>query len=488
MRRIVACTISTSKGRTEGIRVKKTKIIMFLFYKNRPEDNEGNSVEPPASSNDEHSYSGYDKEDKSMQSGVYSKRDDEKSRATTHGVGMQNEVEESDSRIRNGTVFTSRLGAEAKIDEDDSTRGAVENGIPFTNEGFIKYGVCRADLKGEDRYDIKPIMMKNVREHDGSSKSKLFSYFAVIDGHNGQACADFTVHNMLLNIMDFVSDDALDWNLELPSAMANGFAKTHRDFASQKKLSGATCTSVIVNGRKVLVAGVGDSKAILDDGKKVHELTVDHRVDTNDSERKRILAKGGSIKRVTIGGTQHGPLRVDGTLCVSRSLGDIDVSSLVSETPDVCCVELPDTGGRLIIASDGVWDALSTHKVAHFGRKYPDDPALGCERIIKKALKAKGFRDDTTVIIVDVLPSNGSFQHCIKMPASERKTPKITLHEDLMPTSDLADSQTRQLPYEFHELEGVKVQPRLRVQGQYNSDDGFMGKFAVVCDPYTNLV
>ena len=46
------------------------------------------------------------------------------------------------------------------------------------------------------------------------------------------------------------------------------------------------------------------------------------------------------------GYAQHGPLRVDGTLCVSRSLGDIDVTALVSEAPEVCVLRLPPPGGR----------------------------------------------------------------------------------------------------------------------------------------------
>ena len=157
----------------------------------------------------------------------------------------------------------------------------------------------------------------------------------------------------------------------------------------------------------------------------------------------------------------------------------------MTEIPDVCTVELPPAGGRVIIASDGVWDALPPNKVAAFARKYPDDPHLGCERIIKKSLKAKGFRDDTTVIIVDVLPQKThTFHDCMKLSAAERQKAKIVLHEDITP-SDFQSSSMRKLPYDFKELEGVKIQSGIKRQGAYLTEDGFMGKQSTIIALYS---
>lgn len=45
-------------------------------------------------------------------------------------------------------------------------------------------------------------------------------------------------------------------------------------------------------------------------------------------------------------------------MCLSRSIGDIDVGEFIVPIPHVKQVKLSNIGGRLIIASDGIWDAL----------------------------------------------------------------------------------------------------------------------------------
>lgn len=399
------------------------------------------------------------------------------------------EMEADEHAVHGGNVF---LATSPRVKPSPPPTGSADDLVRSLPQKMmtVRYATTRADLKGEDRYDIRPLMMKTTRTSDGISNDNIFSYFAVLDGHNGQACADFAVHNLLLNILECVDGDE-EWADALPQAMVNGFVKTHRDFATLKQLSGTTATSVIVDGLNVYVAGAGDSSAILDDGKNVYPLTVDHRVDTNQQERERIVRGGGTIKRVEVGGTQHGPLRVDGTLCVSRSLGDVDVTSLVSETPDVCVVKLPPSGGRIIIASDGVWDAISRTQVAKLARKYPSDLTMACERVVKKALRAKGFRDDTTVLIVDVLPTVAAprggaacdnatkptvvpdFKECIRLPSSARKAPVLKIYDEIVPTLS-ANAKARMLSKKFHELEGIKVKAPVGLYGAF-SEDGFTG-------------
>ncbi|KAK2970677.1 hypothetical protein RJ640_001937 [Escallonia rubra] len=60
-----------------------------------------------------------------------------------------------------------------------------------------------------------------------------------------------------------------------------------------------------------------------------------------------------------------GPLRCwPGGLCLSRFIGDVDVGEFIVPIPYVKQVKLSNVGGRLIIASDGIWDALSSEKAA----------------------------------------------------------------------------------------------------------------------------
>ena len=385
--------------------------------------------------------------------------------------------QDGEGRVRGGHAFPGKPADGAACDPPEPSP------LPLPREGkaTLRYATSKADLKGEDRFDLRPLMAAPALDaRTGARTERIFSYFAVLDGHNGQACVDYAVDNLLLNVAESIDlESHASWEAAVPQALVDGFVRTHREFAEFRRLSGTTATAALVDGLTVYVAGAGDSRAILDDGRNVHEVTADHRVDTNASERARVLRGGGLIKRVEIGGTQHGPLRVDGTLRVSRSLGDIDVTALVSEAPEVCVVRLPPTGGRLIIASDGVWDAVGSQQVARFARKYADDPARCCERVLKKALRAKGFRDDTTVVIVDVLPADDpevrSFADVVRASRTPRYRPpslvwKSDLRCSLPPDAEYTPRSTR-----FQEGR-VKVKGGVRLSGGFQAEDGLMSR------------
>lgn len=67
-------------------------------------------------------------------------------------------------------------------------------------------------------------------------------------------------------------------------------------------------------------------------------------------------------------------------------------------------ITLPAHGARLVVASDGLWDAASYKNVIHNVRTVPAEKAAA--RLVQGALKAKGPRDDITVIVVDLAPDS----------------------------------------------------------------------------------
>ncbi|XP_020594257.1 probable protein phosphatase 2C 3, partial [Phalaenopsis equestris] len=101
--------------------------------------------------------------------------------------------------------------------------------------------------------------------------------------------------------------------------------------------SGTTATFVIIDGWTITVASVGDSRCILDAQGDVSLLTVDHRLEENAEERERVTASGGEVGRLSIvGGAEIGPLRCwPGGLCLSRSIGDMDVGEFIVPIPHV---------------------------------------------------------------------------------------------------------------------------------------------------------
>ncbi|XP_074321029.1 putative protein phosphatase 2C 5 [Silene latifolia] len=268
---------------------------------------------------------------------------------------------------------------------------------------IIRYGQAALAKKGEDYFLIKTDYQRIPGNPD-----TCFSVFAIFDGHNGISAAIYTKENLLSNVLSAIPEGASreDWLQALPRALVAGFVKTDIEFQQKGERSGTTVTFVVVDGWTVTVASVGDSRCILDtQGGVVSLLTVDHRLEENEEERDRVTASGGEVGRLNIfGGNAVGPLRCwPGGLCLSRSIGDTDVGEFIVPVPHVKQVKLSDAGGRLVIASDGIWDALSSEAAAKACRGLPAD--LAAKLVVKEALRSKGLKDDTTCLVVDIIPS-----------------------------------------------------------------------------------
>ncbi|KAF7049284.1 hypothetical protein CFC21_057850 [Triticum aestivum] len=258
---------------------------------------------------------------------------------------------------------------------------------------LVRYGHSGFAKRGEDYFLVKPDCLRVPGD-----PSSAFSVFAVFDGHNGVSAAVFSKEHLLDDVMSAVPQGISreDWLQVLPRALVAGFVKTDIDF--QRK--------------------VGDSRCILDtQGGVVSLLTVDHRLEENAEERERVTASGGEVSRLNLcGGQQVGPLRCwPGGLCLSRSIGDTDVGEFIVPIPHVKQVKLSSAGGRLIIASDGIWDAVSSEIAAQACRGLPAE--LAAKLVVKQALKTTGLKDDTTCVVVDIIPSD----HCSTPPPSSPK-------------------------------------------------------------------
>ncbi|CAI5992364.1 unnamed protein product, partial [Closterium sp. NIES-64] len=124
--------------------------------------------------------------------------------------------------------------------------------------------------------------------------------------------------------------------------------------------SGATATVAIVLGWTVTVAAVGDSRAILDTtGGGVTPLLLDHRLRCRGRLGPLRSWPGGLSVLRSIG--DLGPLRSwPGGLCVSRSIGDVDCGTFITPLPHVKQIQVPQAGGRVVMALDGPWDAVDS--------------------------------------------------------------------------------------------------------------------------------
>ncbi|KAL6884648.1 hypothetical protein ACP4OV_010584 [Aristida adscensionis] len=307
-----------------------------------------------------------------------------------------------------------------------SVPAAEEEGVA-RQRPLLRYGCAAQSKKGEDFFLLRtdcPRPSTSASSSSGASPHPTFAVFAVLDGHNGNAAAIYTRDNLLNHVLSAMPRGLSreEWLHALPRALVAGFVKTDKEFQTKGQTSGTTATFVIIDGWTITVASVGDSRCILDaQGGFVSLLTVDHRLEENVEERERVTASGGEVGRLSVvGGAEIGPLRCwPGGLCLSRSIGDIDVGEFIVPVPYVKQVKLSNAGGRLIIASDGIWDALSSEAAAKSCRGLPAE--LAAKQVVKEALRTRGLKDDTTCIVVDIIPPGRT----IRPPSPPKKMNKL---------------------------------------------------------------
>ncbi|CAJ1359277.1 unnamed protein product [Effrenium voratum] len=135
--------------------------------------------------------------------------------------------------------------------------------------------------------------------------------------------------------------------------------------------------------------------------------TIDHKPSLW-FERARIEAAGGTV----CGGRTA---RLDGNLAVSRSLGDFDfkcndgrpaAEQKVSCLPDIYEVSGLPEGTLLLLACDGLWDAISSEEAAQFvHERLRYNPPMELDEIAQElidfSLEAK-TRDNVTVLLAQL--------------------------------------------------------------------------------------
>eukprot|EP00891_Asterochloris_glomerata_P003136 jgi/Astpho2/3136/Aster-03419 len=171
--------------------------------------------------------------------------------------------------------------------------------------------------------------------------------FGVFDGHGGPNAADFVRQNLfdsLLKNSKFTSD--------LGTALVESFVDTDQRYlqadAGTSRDDGCTAVTAVLHRKRLVVANVGDSRAVLSRNGQAVPLSEDHKPNRID-ERQRIESAGGVV-------VWAGTWRVGGVLAVSRAFGDRLLKRYVVAMPDITEQELESHDEALILASDGLWD------------------------------------------------------------------------------------------------------------------------------------
>nr|CBE67042.1 CG6036-PA [Drosophila atripex] len=227
-----------------------------------------------------------------------------------------------------------------------------------------------------------------------------WSYFGVFDGHAGKAIALQCADDLLNTIVK--TDQFSKMQIEL--GIRTGFLRLDDEMRKGvENTGGSTAICCFVDPKKFYFANCGDSRAVLCRNGRAAFCTVDHKP-TSAFEKDRIQRAGGSVMIK----------RVNGTLAVSRAMGDYDFKGdltrgcceqLVSPEPDVTVLERLASDEFIILACDGIWDVMSNDDLCAFIHSRLciswDLPEI-VNSVLDICLH-KGSRDNMTLMIV-ILP------------------------------------------------------------------------------------
>lgn len=295
--------------------------------------------------------------------------------------------------------------------------------------------------------ETKPNQDRLLILHDGPTNSLVV---ACMDGHgtHGHRVAEFFstgLESKLCKHPLFRSDICAAIRCVLVDIEYSLFLQEPRigDF------SGCTLCLAVLRGQRLVVANIGDSRAVLArqsaersstdsllcsstdsaDSKEsdetvkplvrppnllVQEVSIDHKPSLK-AEHARILASGGRVFSIRYPDGTVGPPRVwlanvnAPGLAMSRSLGDFVVHTVgVSSTPDFFSVDLSDSEDQeldcvLVLATDGLWDYVTSQEVMTIAAQSAQ-PAPAVSKLLNESfhrwMSKERMVDDTTICVV----------------------------------------------------------------------------------------
>lgn len=277
----------------------------------------------------------------------------------------------------------------------------------------------------------------------------FYHHAAVLDGHAGIASAQYLEEHLFDSIKSVLTEYSLSGScsledkdeeglccpLELTSVLTNSYKKADEKLLAwlerqpaPESGSGCTATTVLVDVNRIIVANVGDSRAVMSRTTGPIDLSVEHRVygsgDVVQNESKRVEESGGWV--------DDG--RVCGILAVSRAFGDAHfkgkgletmlkegikdgfwtvefadsvrfVGDPVISVPDVLEMTVSqDTDEFVIVASDGLWDVVSSKEGCDFVKRdlmKGKSPEQAAARLAEIASKRR-TSDNVAIVVIDL--------------------------------------------------------------------------------------
>ncbi|GFZ19642.1 protein phosphatase 2C family protein [Actinidia rufa] len=238
----------------------------------------------------------------------------------------------------------------------------------------------------EDRYSA-------VIDLQGDRKQ---AFFGIFDGHGGAKAAEFAAENLNKNILDEVRKRD---GTELEEAVKFGYLNTDSEFLKEDIRGGSCCVTALIRKGNLVVSNAGDCRAVMSRGGVAEALTLDHRP-SRDDEKDRIENLGGYVDCC------RGVWRLQGSLAVSRAIGDRHLKQWVTAEPETKILRIEPTLEFLILASDGLWEKVTNQEAVDIvhplcvGVQKPE--LLSACRKLAALSVSRGSKDDISVMLIQL--------------------------------------------------------------------------------------
>ena len=254
--------------------------------------------------------------------------------------------------------------------------------------------------------DVKTLMNERMAENIGCSttrgrstkyednlmyvESSGVSFVGIFDGHVGVESAFVSAETFSKLLGPNVATVFDDKPSHLKKAVKRTFALVNDELRRRAVKDGTTAVIVGLKGRRLFIAHLGDSLALLVNANNVEWLTKSHRPTVRE-EYERMKLQNKSVSE---------DWRVDGRLCVSRSLGDFWCCDGMYDDPDVSVKELNNDACAIVLGCDGLWDYIDPGVVANVVRGIHDP--VRAAKLIQDYAFACGSHDSISVVVISI--------------------------------------------------------------------------------------
>lgn len=305
-----------------------------------------------------------------------------------------------DSRPTLGSIFGSSLAIDSSNVTVDIQRMSYRrmNIVCPDSQRNSNVGVCYGhyeDIGGRESMEDAAAQLIDLPQ---------CAVFGVFDGHGGAMAAKYVSKSLPQRVLasyPFAGSDQ-----EVTRSIVAACAAVDDEFLSDGvgDDSGTTAIFMIYHDRKLVVAGVGDSYAILSTAGVAELLSVEHKP-TDPKENRRIESVNGKV----VAG------RIFGVLGVSRAFGDRDFKTsrgqfkkkfkgdMVICTPHVHQRELTVEDEFLILACDGLLDVMKPQQAVSYVQSKLEshgDVQRAAKELVLHATRRLNSSDNVTATII----------------------------------------------------------------------------------------